>query len=286
MRNAKITINDVEILHEENGGLYFVCDYNSGKDNEIGVLKVEIYNLSQDVGVGSTLALDFGRNEDNGRFGTYKVIKTHKTLNGYDKVTELICSEMDNKARVTVSISLEGQIKTSKAIQEICSKSGLSLIQLDLKKDKIFSNGYSCFGKVKDELKELAVNSQTKMQIKGSDVYYYTNKQQGSMLSLGFKTGLLENPKFSEKLQLDKEVNQKSEGGDLQAPWATKNKNITAKSTNEWDWEIKFLADHSVKKGDMIQIEDSDTFKGLGKIVQLKMSMKDKWVMDALIKGV
>lgn len=286
MRYAKLRINDVDILHEEHGGLYFTADYNSGKDNEIGTIKIEIYNLTQEVSVGSNISLDFGRSGDNGRFGTYKVLRSHKSLEGFNKVTELICSEMDNKARATVSISLEGQIKTSKAISEICSQAGLSLIQLDLEKDKIFSNGFSCFGPAKDELKELAINTGTKLQIKGSEIYFYTNKQQGTMLSLGFKSGLLENPRFSEKLQLNKEVDRKAEDGDLQAPWQTGNENITAKSTNEWDWEVKFLADHSVKKGNMIEVHGSDTFNGVGKIVQLKMSMKDSWVMTALIKGV
>lgn len=286
MRYAKLIINNVDILHEENGGLYFTTDYNSGKDNEIGTLKVEIYNLTQEVPVGSSVSLDFGRNNDYGRFGTFKVLRTHKFMSGYNKVTELICSEMDNKARSTVSVGLEGQIKASRAINEICLQSGLSLVQLDLKKDKIYSNGFSCFGSAKNELKEIAVNTQTKLQIKGSDVYFYTEQQQGTMLSLGFKSGLLKNPKFSEKLQLNKDVNQKAEDGDLQAPWSTGSENIAAKSTNEWDWEIKFLADHSVKKGNMIEVHGSETFNGIGKIVQLKMSMQNSWVMSAYIKGV
>lgn len=284
MRYATLTINGVEIPHEEQGGLYFETDYNSGKGNEIGSMKFRIYNLSQEVKVGSTISYDFGRDNYGGRFGTFTVKKRNVYLQGSDSVQELYCSERAIESSNVVSVSLKGQIKSSQAIREICSKAKLQAVQIELKEDKEYPNSFSCFGKAIDELKKIADNCSSKLKIENKEVYFYIEQPtQKSMIELSFDSGLITNPTASEKLVLDSDSENMAQNGEVQAGYNTDDA-LKSQSTNEFDYSVECLSIHTLKKGSMVSIKGSKTFNGLARIHSLTMNNSEKWTMKLNLK--
>lgn len=284
MRYATLTINGVEIPHEEQGGLYFESDYNSGKGNEIGSMKFRIYNLSQEVKVGSVISYDFGRENFGGRFGTFTVKRRNTFLQGADSVQELYCSERAVESSNIVSVSLKGGIKSSQAIREICRQAGLQPVQIELKEDKEYPTSYSCFGKAIDELKKIADNCSSKIKIENKEVYFYVEQpSQKSLVVLSFDSGLITNPTASEKLVLDSDSESMAQNGEVQAGYNT-NDALKSQATNEFDYSVDCLSIHTLKKGVMVSIKDSKTFNGLARIHSLTMSNADKWVMKLNLK--
>lgn len=284
MRYSSLTINGIKINHEEQGGLYFEADYNSGKPNEIGSMKFRIYNLSQDVEVNSKISYDFGRDNFGGRFGTFTVKKRNVYMRGSDVVQELFCSERSVESSNIVSVSLKGKIKSSQAIKEICNNAGLSAVQIELKEDKEFPTSFSAFGKAVDELKKIADNCSSKLKIEDKNVYFYVEEpKQKSILQLSFETGLISNPMASEKITLDSDSENKAQNGEVQAAYNSNDK-LKTKSTNEFDYSVKCLSFHSLKKGNTISIKGTKTFNGLAKIHSLTMNNTDKWVTTLNIK--
>lgn len=279
MRSAKLTINGVEILHEEQGGLYFEADYNSGKTNEIGSMVFKIYNLSQDVQVGSTISYDFGRNNYYGRFGTFTVKKRNTYIEGSDSIQELFCTERAVESSNIVNIELKGEIKSSQAIREICNKAGLTVAEIDLKEDKVYPTSYSSFGKAYDELKKIADNCASKFKIEHKEVYFYVSEPtQKHMIDLNFGSGLLKNPQIAQETVLDNECDDMAQNGEIEATYNTGDK-LKSKSTNEFDYEIECLSIHTLKKGVVISVSGNKTFNGLARIYSLTMNNAEKWMM-------
>lgn len=284
MRWASLIINGIEIPHEEQGGLYFEADYNSGKGNEIGSIKFRIYNLSQEIKIGSVISYDFGRGDYGGRFGTFTVKKRNVYLQGADSVQEVLCSERAVESSNIVAVSLKGEIKSSQAIREICKNAGLYATQIELKEDKIYPTSYSCFGKAIDELKKIANNCSSKIKIENKDVYFYIEKpSQKSIIELSFDSGLITNPMISEKLTSDDESELMAQNGEVQADYNS-NDNLKSQLTNEFDYSLECLSIHTLKKGNMISIKGTKTFNGLAKIHSLTMVNSESWKMKLNIK--
>ena len=279
MRTATLIINGVPIKHEEQGGLYFEADYNSGKTNEIGSMIFRIFNLSQEIEVGSVIAYDFGRGNYYGRFGTFTVKKrnTYSTTTGY--VQEVFCSERAVESSNIVNVELKGEITSSQAIREICSKAGLTVAELELKEDKKYLTSYSAYGKAYDELKKIADNCSSKFKIEDKEVYFYINEPtQKYMINLDFNSGLLKNPKIAEEIVLDSESNIKAQNGEVQATYNTGDK-LKSRGTNEYDYEIECLSIHTLKKGTVISVSDNKTFNGIARISSMTMNNAEKWIM-------
>ena len=279
MRTATLIINGVPIKHEEQGGLYFEADYNSGKTNEIGSMIFRIFNLSQEIEVGSVISYDFGRGNYYGRFGTFTVKKrnTYSTTAGY--VQEVFCSERAVESSNIVNVELKGEITSSQAIREICSKAGLTVAELELKEDKKYLTSYSAYGKAYDELKKIADNCSSKFKIEDKEVYFYINEPtQKYMINLDFNSGLLKNPKIAEETVLDSESDIKAQNGEVQATYNTGDK-LKSRGTNEYDYEIECLSIHTLKKGTVISISGNKTFNGIVRISSITMNNAEKWVM-------
>lgn len=284
MRWAKLIINGIEIMHEEQGGLYFEADYNSGKGNEIGSMKFRIYNLSQEVKVGSSISYDFGRGDYGGRFGTFNVKRRNVYLQGADVVQELFCSERAIESSNVVAVSLKGEIKSSQAIREICKSAGLYAAQIELKEDKIYPTSYSCFGKAIDELKKIANNCSSKIKIEDKEVYIYIEQpSQKSIIELSFESGLITNPMASEKLVLDDESQTMAQNGEVQANYNTGDV-LKSQYTNEFDYSLECLSIHTLKKGNMLSIKGTKTFNGLARIHSLTMLNSEVWKMKINVK--
>lgn len=284
MRYSFITINGVRISHEEQGGLYFEADYNSGKPNEVGSMVFKIYNLAQDIEIGSIISYDFGRGDFGGRFGTFTVKKRNVSIKGSDMVQELFCSERAMESSNIVSVSLKGQITSSQAIREICKSAGLTAVQVELTEDKVYPTSYSSFGKAYDELKKIADNCSSKFKIENRDVYFYKdNPEQKSIVNLTFDSGLITNPKAAEELTLDKESENKAQNGEVTAAYSTNDK-IKTTNTNKFDFSLECLSIHTLKKGTMVSIDGTKTFNGIARIYSVEMNNAEKWVMKLKIK--
>lgn len=284
MRWASLTINGIKINHEEQNGLYFEAEYNSGKDNEIGVCKFRIYNLSQNIEIGTVINYDFGRDNYGGRFGTFVVKKRNETRDGADKVQELFCSERAVESSNIATVSLKGQITSSEAIREICNQSGLNIVQVELEIEKVYQNSFSCFGKAIEELKKIADNTSSKIKIEGKDVYFYKDKPKSNfIIELNFNSGLIKNPAAAEETTLDSIRDKKSQNKELEANYLTEDK-LKSKLSKEYDFSIECMSLHSFKKGNIVNISGSKTFNGLCRICSLEMKNKNKWITTLKVK--
>lgn len=285
-RKSFLYISGVEIPHEEQGGLYFEAEYNSGKINEIGSMIFKIYNLSQDVSPGTTIDYDFYRGDFGGRFGTYTVKKRNLEKNGGDTVQVLFCSERAIETSNIVSVSLKGQITADKAIKEICKAAGLNPVSIELKINKTFPNSFSCYGKALDELKELATDTSSQLKIENKDVYFYIDtikQQKGQIIELNFNSGLLKNPRAAEELTTDNATTADMSNPMAKANYLTSGK-LKAKTTNQYDFIIECLSIHTLKKGVVLQIGENKVWSGLCKIVEMEMRNNKTWVQKLKVK--
>lgn len=284
MRYSYLTINGVRIDHEEQNGLYFEVDYNSGKPNEIGVAKITIYNLSQDVVVGSVISYDFGRGTFGGRFGTFTVKARNVGNNGADTYQELLCSERAIESSNIVSVSLKGQIKSSQAIQEICKSAGLNPVQVDLKEDKVYPTSFSAFGKAMDELKKIANNCSSNLKIEDKEVYFYQDQpKQKQIINLSFESGLIKNPAAAEEVELNSKTSEKATNKEVEAGYNTDDK-LKASLTNEFDYTVNCFSIHTLKKGNILSISGTKTFNGVCRIYAVEMNNSKDWTMTLKIK--
>lgn len=284
-RNSYLIVNGVRIDDENNGGLKFKVDLKSGKDKKIGTARFYIYNLSQDIEVGSEIKLNFGYDSDVGEYSTYEVVKVNKYREEGNIVRELLCSERSKNTSKIVSLSLDGNIRISEAIKQVAQAAGITVVNIDLLDDKIYTNGYTCYNKAFDELRELAEDAGSKMIIKSNDLYIYHKDFKEKIINLNFKSGLLKNPTFSEKILQEKEVDKGNDNSTGNLEWEAKNQRVMATTTKEYDFDVECLPIHYLKKGDVLNIE-SETFTGLAQIREIDIKLADMWSMRLKVKVV
>lgn len=284
-RNSYLIVNGIRINDENNGGLKFKVDLKSGKDKKIGTARFFIYNLSQDIEVGSEISLYFGYDSDVGEYSTYEVVKVNKYREEGNIVRELLCSERSKNTSKIISLSLDGNVRISEAIKQVAQAAGITIISLELANDKVYTNGYTCYNKAFDELRELIEDAESKMIIKSSDLYVYHKDFKEKIINLSFKTGLLKNPTFSEKILQEKEVDKSNDNGTGNLEWEAKNQRVMATTTKEYDFDVECLPIHYLKKGDVLNI-DSETFTGLAQIREIDIKLEDMWSMRLKVKVV
>jgi len=276
-RNSYLIINGVTIWDHNNHGLKFDVEIKSGEKNKVGIGKISIYNLVQKIEINSEIELFFGYADDVGYYGIYEVIKSDKKRNGGDLITELSCTERSRKSSKIVSLSLDGNIRISEAIKEVCNNSELNLISMELTNDKLYTNGYTCYNQAYKELKELAEDSESKILIKGQDVYFYTDKVQEKVIHLNFSSGLLKNPYSTEKQSIEHQMNNKFDNKKEQ-PLSKKNKKQSIKKSNKYDYTVECLPIHYIKKGDSIYVT-SEIYTGYLQIEEIQLNLKSEWQM-------
>lgn len=276
-RNSYLVVNGVTIWDHNNNGLKFDVETKSGEKNKVGIGKISIYNIAQEIEIGSEIEVFFGYGDDIGYYGVYGVLKRDKKRSGGDKILELSCTERSRKSSKIVSSSLDGNIRISEAIKEVCKNSELNLISMELANDKIYTNGYTCYNQAFKELKELAEDSESKILIKGEDVYFYTDKVQEKVIHLNFSSGLLKNPISAEKQSIERAINKKNDNKKKDA-LSKKNKKGTIKESNKYDYTIESLPIHYIKKGDSIYVT-SDTYTGYLQVEEMKVNLKSDWTM-------
>lgn len=282
-RNSFLIINGKKINDENNGGLKFQAEIKSGNDKKIGVGRFYIYNLSQDIFVGSEVKLNFGYSDDVGEYGIYEVVKTNKIRDGGDIVKELLCSERTKSSSKIISLSIDGNVRISEALKKVCQSAGINIINMDLLNDKVYTNGYTCYNKAFQEIKELVEDAESKMILKSNNLYIYHKEFQEKIINLSFRSGLIENPTFSEKLVNESEVDISNDNKEGNLEWKAREPQLTATSTKEYDYDIKCFPIHYIKKGDTINVE-SDTFSGLVQVREIEIELKDSWIMKLKVK--
>ena len=282
-RNSFLVVNGKTINDENNGGLKFQAEIKSGNDKKIGVGRFYIYNLSQDIAVGSEVKLNFGYADDVGEYGIYEVIKTNKYRDGGDIVKELLCSERSKSTSKIISLSIDGNVRISDALKKVCQSAGINIINMELLNDKIYTNGYTCYNKAFQEIKELVEDAESKMILKSNDLYIYHKELKEKIISLSFGSGLIENPTFSEKLVNESEIDVASDNKEGNVEWTSKKPQLTATTTKEYDYNIKCFPIHYIKKGDTVNIV-SDTFTGLAQVREIEINLKDSWIMNLKVK--
>ncbi len=281
-RNSYLVINGVKLFDHNNGGLKFDVEAKTGEEGKVGIATFRIYNLSQDVQIGSDIELHFGYAEDVGYYSRYEVIKKKKIKENASFIQELTCSERTKNSSKIVSVSLDGNIRISEAIKNIVTSMGLNLIEINLKKDKVYTNGYTCYNQGFLELKELVEDSESKMTLKGDDLYIYTDKLKKSSIYLSFETGLIHNPNKSEKQESEKKVNKKSDNISSEK-WKKNEKKKTIKESNKYDYSIECFPIHYIKKGDIVYV-DSEELKNFVQVEEVSLSLNYNWNMKLGVK--
>lgn len=281
-RNSFLIVNGVKIMDHNNGGLKFIVDAKTGEEGKVGVATFKIYNLSQIIEIGSEIELWFGYAEDVGYYSKYEVIKKNRTKESGDFVQELTCSERTKNSSKIASISLDGNIRISEAIEELSKQIGLNLISMELKTDKIYTNGYTCYNQGFNELKELVEDSESKLTLKGDDLYIYTENVKNQVIYLSFESGLIHNPEEVEKQEKEEKVNKKSDNK-KKDKWEKESKKKTIKESNKYDYTVECFPIHYIKKGDILHIE-SQTYIGFVQVEEVDINLADSWNMKLGVK--
>ncbi|WP_261787910.1 hypothetical protein [Fusobacterium necrophorum] len=288
-RNSFLIINGVKIEDKDNGGLKFEVDAKTGEEGKVGVANIKIYNLSQIIEVGSEIELWFGYDSDVGYYSKYEVIKKKKRKENGDFVQELTCSERTKNSSKIASISLDGNVRISEAIQALIQVLGLNLVSMELKEDKVYTNGYTCYNQGFQELRELVFDSGSKMTVKADDVYIYTEKAKNQVIHLSFESGLIHNPEEVEKQEKEVKVHKKDDNKkeeketDKKDKFDKKKKKKTIRESNKYDYTIECFPIHYIKKGDILSI-NSDTLFGLVQVEEVSLSLADTWNMKLEVK--
>lgn len=281
-RNSFLVINGITLQDRNNGGLKFDIEIKSGADKKIGLARVFIFNLSQDVEVGSEIKINFGYAEDVGEYGIYEVVKKNKYREDGNIVQELLCSERSKSTSKIVSISIDGNVRISDAIKAVCKYAGITIVSLELLQDKLYTNGYTCYEKAVNELRELVEDSGSKMILKSNNLYVYHKDFKEKIINLSFRSGLLKNPTFSEKIKKEIEID-KEQDNNSNEQWEASNREQTAKNNKEYDYDVICFPIHYIKKGDVLNIE-SETYNGFAQVREIEISLKDRWEMKLKVK--
>lgn len=281
-RNSYLVINKVRIDDHNNDGLKFDVEAKTGEEGKVGVATIKIYNLSQDIEIGSEIELWFGYAEDVGYYSKYEVIKKKKRRENASFVQELTCSERTKNSSKIVSLSLDGNTRISEAIESIVKNMGLNLVSMELKKDKVYTNGYTCYNQGFQELRELVQDSESKMTLKGDDLYIYTEKAKNYAIYLSFDSGLISNPEAVEKQEKEKKINKKNDN-EKKEKWSKEEKKKTIKESNKYDYSIECFPIHYIKKGDIVYVE-SDELKSFVQVEEIDLSLNDNWNMKLGVK--
>lgn len=281
-RNSHLVINGMKINDENNDGLKFEVDAKTGEEGKVGVADIKIYNLTQNIEVGSDIEVWFGYADDIGYYSSYEVISKKKSKDNGSYIQTLICSERTKNSSKIVSISLDGNIRCTQAIQEIVKSMGLNLMKLQVEKDKIYTNGYTCYNQGFSELKALVQDSESKMTIKGDDIYIYTDKEKTYRVLLSFESGLIHNPQACEKQENENKVNSKTDN-EKTSSWDEKNKKNTVKNSNKYDYVVETLPIHYIKKGDIVYIK-SDLLTDYVQVENIELKLSGTWQMKLGVK--
>ena len=158
---------------------------------------------------------------------------------------------------------------------------------MDLNKDKVYTNGFTCYSQGFQELKELVGDSESKMTLKGDDLYIYTDKQKNQAINLTFESGLIHNPEAVEKQEKETKVNKKSDnkktGSKKDEKWSKEKKKKTVKESNKYDYTVECFPIHYIKKGDIIYVS-SDDVSGFMQVEEVNISLNDSWNMKLGVK--
>ena len=281
-RNSFLVINGITLQDRNNGGLKFDIEIKSGADKKIGLARIFIFNLSQEIKVGSEIKINFGYAEDVGEYGIYEVVKKNKYREDGNIVQELLCSERSKSTSKIVSISIDGNVRISDAIKAVCKYAGITIVSLELLQDKVYTNGYTCYEKVVNELRELVEDSGSKMILKSNNLYVYHKDFKEKIINLSFRSGLLKNPTFSEKIKKEIDID-KEQDNNSNEQWEASNREQTAKNNKEYDYDVICFPIHYIKKGDVLNIE-SETYNGFAQVREIEISLKDSWEMKLKVK--
>ena len=281
-RNSYLVINGVKINDADNNGLKFEVDAKTGEEGKVGVATIKIYNLTQEVQQGSQIELWFGYADDVGYYSKYEVIRKKQARDHGEYIQTLTCSERTKKSSKIISFSLDGNVRISAAIKEVAKAAGLNLITLELKKDKIYTNGYTCYNQAFTEIKELVADAESKMTLKADDLYIYTDKKKDYSIVLSFETGLIHNPTENEKQEKESKVNSTADNTSIDN-WNDENKEKTIKNSAKYDYTVETLPIHYIKKGDIVYIK-SDNLNTFVQVQEIELNLADDWNMKLGVK--
>lgn len=226
-------------------------------ENEPDLTEISIYNLSPDsiasIKKGTPVNLSAGYGKEIGIIASGEVIEYTTTIEDVDKKTTLKIGSAINSWREKKIHKTYAKGTTTKDVMlDLINNFGVTIGDITIVKNVIYKRGKTVSGRLKDVVKKLAKESESKFYI-DKDRAYVRPHSKGT--STGFllsgATGLIGSP---ERIEIN-EDNQKSKQG----------------------WKVQCLLNHNIFTDSMITI-DSKMVKGSFRVVKGKHT--SEWITE------
>lgn len=180
-------------------GLTIDWSYEIKNYDDPARMEVEIYNPDEDVILAlkqlDPVVFSFGYAGELQTFFSGFLDKFEFKIKGVDKVLKINCVEQDSLIFKKFSVSYEAGTSSKYIIEDIAKRSGLTIKQLDVKQDKIYTTGYCVYGKPINEIRDVVQDCESKLKIEGKEIYIYIDDiNKNEVVLLDYESGLLEEP--------------------------------------------------------------------------------------------
>ena len=197
---------------------------------------------------------------------------------------KLKCREVPADFKKLVSAAYAPNTTASTIINDLASKCGFTVKQCELKTDKVYSIGESILGSGLYEIGQIVKDCDSKMTTKNDFIYIYHDEiNTEKVIKLSYQSGLLEEPKPQniEEISYKAEKKKENKTAEKSGKKPAKAKNNSSKSSKtkkddknetknkktdkqtkksgkkeelKYDYEVKCLLIHYLKKGDLIEL--------------------------------
>ncbi len=223
----------------------FEWDFKDEKDKVI-FLNLSIPNLTKDTRAtlkkGLPVIFDFGFDENISTAVTGTINKIQINFSDVTNWTDIEVKAVPTTINDFIGYSYRNK-PHSFIIRDVCSKLGLNILSLNLKKDKDNPTGYTVYGRGLKELKELIEDTGSAYRIDKDTIKIFDedSDKKNNVQLINFETGLLEEPSKSEE------------------------------DDDGFDYTVVSLSNPLVQRGDVLKIESSE-LKSFCKIVKMDVS--------------
>lgn len=263
IRNCECRVNDFvystidDPIHGK--GLTIEWSYEVKNYDDPGRLEVEIYNPDEEI-LANIKQLDpvvfsFGYAGEIQTFFSGFLDKFEFKVKGVDKVLKINCVEQDSLIFKKFSVSYEAGTSGKYIIEDIAKRSGLTIKQLDVKQDKIYTTGYCVYGKPINEIRDVVQDCGSKLKIEGKEIYIYIDDvNKNEVVLLDYESGLLEEPQQAMKsvVKRNKKKEEKESGETL------------------YTHKLRALAIPLIKKNSLVVV-NGDNIQLTGQVIEMSI---------------
>lgn len=253
-RQAVLSIENKQFKSDD---IDFEFNVPFSTENEPDVTEISIYNLSPEsicsIKKGTNVNLSAGYGKNIGMIVSGQVIDFATTIDNVDKKTTLKIGSAINAWREKKINKTYAKGTTAKDIMsDLISNFGVVIADMSIVKNVTYKRGKTVSGRLKDVVKKLAKETNSKFYI-DKDRAYVRPHEKGTATGflLSGSTGLIGSP---ERIEIQEDGKKSNQG-----------------------WKVKCLLNHNIFTDSLIQI-DSKSIKGNFRVV--KGSHTSEWITD------